>query len=115
MRYAFVLGITAALVAGWNAWVVFHDDGIVRGRVVDAAGRPATGAVVRFWEKTLTTLEARASTGTGPDGAFVFTGPAAHIFAFHAEQRRLCASPRTLYRRYFRDHTPLLTAPTTLR
>ena len=32
MRYAFVLGITAALVAGWNAWVVFHDVGIVRGR-----------------------------------------------------------------------------------
>jgi len=115
MRYAFVLGITAALVAGWNAWVVFHDDGIVRGRVVDAAGRPAAGAVVRFWEKTLTTLEPRASTATGPDGAFVFTGQAAHHFALQAEQLGLGASPRTLYRRYFRGQNLVLDAPLRLR
>ena len=73
------------------------------------------GAVVRFWEKTLTTLEPRASTATGPDGAFVFTGQAAHHFALQAEQRGLGASPRTLYRRYFRGQNLVLDAPLRLR
>jgi len=111
MRYAFVLGITAALVAGWNVWVALHDDGIVRGRVVEADGRPAAGAVVRFWEKTLTTLEPRGSTATGSDGAFVFTGQVAHHFALQAEKRGLGASPRTLYRRYFRGQNLVLDEP----
>jgi len=52
MRYLVVLGVTAALVAGWNTWVARHDDGIVRGQVLEVDGRPAPGATVTFWEKT---------------------------------------------------------------
>jgi hypothetical protein len=115
MRYVVVLGVTAALVAGWNVWVALHDDGIVRGRVVQADGRPAAGAAVSLWEKTLTTLEPRATTQTGPDGSFVFTGQAAHHFALQAEQRGLGASPRTLYRRYFRGQNLVLDEPLRLR
>jgi hypothetical protein len=115
VRYAFVLGLTAALVGGWNVWIALHDDGVVRGRVVGPDGRPAVGAVVRFWEKTLTTLEPRASTATGRDGAFVFTGQPAHHFALQAEQRGRGASPRTLYRRYFRGQNLVLDEPLRLR
>jgi Carboxypeptidase regulatory-like domain len=111
MRYVLVLGLTATLVAGWNVWVAWHDDGIVRGRVVLADGRPAGGAVVTFWEKTLTTLERRASTQTGADGGFVFTGQPAHHFALQAEQTGRGASPRTLYRRYFRGQNLVLPTP----
>src|SRR5712692_1803080 len=115
MRYLLVVGITATLVAGWNVWVALHDDGIVRGRVVQADGRPAAGAVVSFWEKTLTTLERRAATETAPDGAFVFAGQAAHHFALQAEKGGAGASPRTLYRRYFRGQNLVLEEPLRLR
>ena len=43
MRYLLVLGVTAALVAGWKARVVLHDDGICHRTVVHADGRPAAG------------------------------------------------------------------------
>ncbi len=101
-RYVLVLGTALALAAACNVWVALHDDGIIIGRVVQADGRPAAGATVSFWERTLTTLERRAATETAPDGSFVFTGQMAHHFALQAETPGLPPSPRTLHRRYFR-------------
>jgi len=115
MRYAVVVGVIVLLAGGCNLWVTLHDDGIVRGRVVQADGQPAAGAVVSFWEKTLTTLERRAATETGPDGGFAFTGQVAHHFALQAEKPGLGASPRTLYRRYFRGQNLELREPLRLR
>ncbi|HEV8617832.1 MAG TPA: carboxypeptidase-like regulatory domain-containing protein [Methylomirabilota bacterium] len=115
MRYAIVVGAILLLAGGCNLWVALHDDGIVRGRVVRADGQPAAGAVVSFWEKTLTTLERRAAAETGPDGRFVFTGQAAHHFALQAEKPGLGASPRTLYRRYFRGQNLVVEEPLRLR
>ena len=111
MRYLVVLGVTALLAAGWNTWVTLHDDGIVRGQVLEADGRPAAGATVTFWEKTLTTLERRATTQTQPDGRFLFVGQVAHHFALLAEKPDAGASPRTLYRRYFRGQNLVLAEP----
>jgi hypothetical protein len=115
MRYLCVVGALVLLVGGCNLWVALHDDGVVRGRVVQADGRPAAGATVSFWEKTLTTLERRTATETGPDGRFVLTGQAAHHFALQAEKSGLGASPRTLYRRYFRGQNLVLDEPLRLR
>jgi hypothetical protein len=115
MRYLLILGVSAVLVLGWNGWIALHDDGIVRGRVVQADGRPVAGATVSFWEKTLTTLERRTATETGPDGGFAFTGQAAHHFALQAEKSGLGASPRTLYRRYFRGQNLVVDEPLRLR
>ena len=111
MRYLVVLGVTAVLVSGWNVWVALHDDGIVRGHVIQADGRPAAGATVTFWEKTLTTLERRATTQTGPDGRFLFVGQAAHHFALQAQGRDARTSARVLYRRYFRGQNLVLAEP----
>jgi hypothetical protein len=115
MRYLLVLAVSAVLGLGWNAWIAMHDDGIVRGRVVQANGNPVAGATVSFWEKTLTTLERRTATETGPDGGFVFTGQAAHHFALQAEKGGLGVSPRALYRRYFRSQNLVLDEPLRLR
>jgi hypothetical protein len=111
VRYLLVLGMTAVLVTGWNVWVALHNDGIVRGQVLEADGRPAAGATVTFWEKTLTTLERRATAQTQPDGRFVFVGEAAHHFALQAERSGPDGSPRKLYRRYFRSQNLVLTEP----
>jgi hypothetical protein len=115
MRYVVLLAMVAVLVLGWNGWIAFHDGGIVQGRVVQADGSPAAGATVSFWEKTLTTLERRTATATGPDGSFVFRGQAAHHFALQAEMRGAGASPRTLYRRYFRSQNLVVEEPLRLR
>lgn len=111
MRYVLILGVSAVLVLGWNGWIALHDDGIVRGRVVQEDGRPVAGATVSFWEKTLTTLERRAATDTGPDGGFAFTGQAAHHFALQAQKSGVGVSPRTLYRRYFRGQNLVVDEP----
>ena len=111
MRYLLVLAVSAVLVLGWNGWIAMHDDGIVRGRVVQADGHPVAGATVSFWEKTLTTLERRTAVETEPDGAFAFTGQTAHHFALQAEKSGLGASPRTLYRRYFRGQNLVVEEP----
>ena len=111
MRYLVVLSATTLLVAGWNVWVVLHSDGIVRGQVLEADGRPAEGVTVIFWEKTLTTLERRTSTQTDRDGRFLFIGQAAHHFAVQAERPNDGAAPRTLYRRYFRSQNVVLAEP----
>jgi hypothetical protein len=111
MRYLAVLGVTVVLVTGWNVWVALHDDGIVRGQVLEVDGRPAASATVTFWEKTLTTLERRATTQTDADGRFLFVGQAAHHFALQAQGRDAVASPRTLYRRYFRGQNLVLEQP----
>ena len=115
MRYLIVLGLAAALAGGCNAWVALHNDGIVRGRVLQGDGRPAAGVTVTFWERTLTSLERRATARTGPDGRFAFSEQPAHHFALQAEQTGLGASPRTLYRRYFRGQNLTLAEPLRLR
>jgi hypothetical protein len=115
MRYLWVAAGLVLLIGGCNVWVALHDDGIVRGRVVLPDGQPAAGATVSFWEKTLTTLERRTATETGADGGFVLTGQPAHHFALQAEKSGLGASPRTLFRRYFRGQNLVLDEPLRLR
>jgi len=111
MRYVWVAAALVLLIGSCNLWVGLHDDGVVRGRVVQPDGQPAVGATVSFWEKTLTTLERRAATQTGSDGRFVLTGQPAHHFALQAEKSGFDASPRTLYRRYFRGQNLVLDEP----
>ena len=111
MRYGWAAAALVLLIGSCNLWVALHDDGVVRGRVVQPDGQPAAGATVSFWEKTLTTLERRAATQTGSDGRFVLTGQPAHHFALQAEKSGFDASPRTLYRRYFRGQNLVLDEP----
>jgi hypothetical protein len=115
MRYVWVTAALVLLIGGCNLWVALHADGVVRGRVVQPDGQPAAGAIVSFWEKTLTTLERRTATETGADGGFVLTGQAAHHFALQAEKNGFGASPRTLFRRYFRGQNLVLDEPLRLR
>jgi Carboxypeptidase regulatory-like domain len=110
-RYVVMLGALALLTAAWNGYVATRNDGIVEGRVVDAAGRPLAGATVILHERTLTTLEPRARATTGPDGTFRFEGQPAHHLVLVAEKAGLGATPRLGYRRWFRGQNLVLPAP----
>jgi 5-hydroxyisourate hydrolase-like protein (transthyretin family) len=110
-RYTIVLGLLAAGVAAWNLYVIRHDQGIVEGRVLDAAGRPAAGASVALFERTLTTLELRATAQTDGDGRFRFTGQPAHHLVLEARHAGGDRSPRMVVRRYFRGQNLVLADP----
>jgi len=110
-RYTIVFGLIAVGAAAWNLYVIRHDQGRVEGRVLDAGGRPAAGATVALYERTLTTLEPRATAETDGEGRFRFTGQPAHHFVLEAKKSGDGQSPRTSVRRYFRGQNLVLTKP----
>src|SRR5262249_8516681 len=110
-RYAVVFGLIAVATGAWNLYVIRHDRGLVTGRVLDAAGQPAVGATVALFERTLTTLEPRATTETDENGRFQFRGQPAHHLVLEARKAGGGASPRTAFRRYFRGQDVVLAEP----
>jgi hypothetical protein len=107
-RYVVVFGSLALITGAWNAYVALHDDGIIVGSVVTADGRPVGGATVALYERTLTTLEPRATVTTSDDGRFVFTGRRFHHFVLEARKDGVGAAPRTAHRLYFRGQNVTL-------
>jgi Carboxypeptidase regulatory-like domain len=110
-RYALPLALLTLGAIGWNAYVALHDDGVVEGRVVGSDGRPVTGARVTLSERTLTTLEPRATVDTDAEGVFRFVGQPAHHFALEARKDGGGVAPRTLHRRWFRGQNLRLAEP----
>jgi len=110
-RYVVVFGTIAAVTIAWNLYVVAHRDGRIAGVVVGRDGRPVAGAVVTLRERTLTTLEPRATTRTDADGAFVFTGQRLHHFVLDAQKDGAGSSPRSVFRLYFHGQSFSLPAP----
>ena len=110
-RYAITFGLIAIGTAAWNLYVIRHDQGLIEGRVVDAAGRPVGGATVALFERTLTTLEPRTTTETDGEGQFRFSGQPAHHFVLEARKAGAGQSPRTAFRRYFRGQNLMLGEP----
>ena len=68
------------------------------------------GATVTLFERTLTTLEPRASTRTDPDGRFSFLGQKVHHLVLEARAER-ARSPRTAVRLWFRCQNVVLAEP----
>ena len=114
-RYVAVLGALSLVVAAWNGYVAAHAHGRLEGRVVGPDGQPVPGARVSFLERTLTTLEPRASVLTDQDGVFRFAAQPAHHFALEARKDGVGRVPRTLHRRWFRGQDLRLDAPLRLR
>ena len=110
-RYVVVLVAIALVTITWNLYVATHRDGRIAGVVVGPDGRPVAGAIVTLRERTLTTLEPRATTETDAGGAFVFTDQRLHHFVLEARKDGVGASPRAIFRLYFRGQGFMLPAP----
>ena len=110
-RYTIVLGTLALVVIAWNLYVATHNHGRISGRVIGTDGQPVAGATVTLREKTLTTLEPRATAQTDGAGIFAFAGQGAHHFVLEAVKDGVGKSERAAYRRAFRGQNLSLAAP----
>jgi hypothetical protein len=110
-RFVLVPGVIVALAAGWNAWVVTHNHGIVEGRVVDAKGNPVEGAEVKLWVFNFTTFAEGPTTRSRADGSFEFTENPSHNIQLSAEKPGVGRSPRIPVRLYFRSEDVIVSEP----
>ena len=110
-RFVVVPALLLVLTAGWNAWVVTHDHGIVAGRVLDAGGTPVEGAEVKLWVFNFTTFVVKATTTSRPDGSFEFANNPSHNIQVSAEKPGKGRSARVAIRLYFASEDFVLKDP----
>jgi len=110
-RFVVVPALLLVLTAGWNAWVVTHDHGIVAGRVLDASGTPVEGAEVKLWVFNFTTFVVKATTTSRPDGSFEFANNPSHNIQVSAEKPGKGRSARVAIRLYFASEDFVLKDP----
>jgi Carboxypeptidase regulatory-like domain len=100
-RWVVVPGAIAIATLLWNAYVSTHDHGIVAGRVVDAAGRPVSGATVMLFERGFVTHQERERKISDADGAFRFTDNRSHSIQLEADAPGLGRTDRRIVRLWF--------------
>jgi hypothetical protein len=114
-RFAVTFGGIAVAAALWNLYVVLNDDGIIRGRVVDAEGVPVEGAAVVLSERSLLVARPRGRTVTDAEGRFAFSGHRLHRLYLEASKEGSGRIGQREYRLYFKGQNMELDAPLQLR
>ena len=114
-RYIVTFGSIAIVAGLWNIYVAANDDGIVRGRVVDAQGHPVAGAEVVLSERNLAVTLPRDRVTTDADGGFLFTGHTYHRIWLEAAKPGVGSYPQTEYRMYFKGQNMNLRNPLRLK
>lgn len=110
-RFVLVPGAIAVAIAGWNLYVATHDNGLVAGQVLDAAGRPVADAGVALWALQFTTYVEKTRTRTDRDGRFRFTNNDSHNIQLAAEKPGVGSSGRIPVRLYFKAQDVTLREP----
>jgi hypothetical protein len=100
-RWVIVPGGIALAALAWNGYVATHDHGLVAGRVVDAAGRPVSGATVMLFERGFVTHQERERKTSDAQGAFRFTDNRSHSIQLEAEAPGLGRTDRRIVRLWF--------------
>jgi hypothetical protein len=113
-RFVIVLVSIGLAVAVWNVYVSLHDNGVIAGRVVDAAGRPVEGATVVLWVLNFTTYVEKTRATTDAAGRFVIHGNDSHNIQLAAEKPGAGRSPRVPVRLYFQAEDVNLLVPLVL-
>lgn len=110
-RWVIVPSGIAIATIGWLAYVAGHDHGIVEGRVVDATGRPVSGATVMLFERGFVTHQERGHATSDADGAFRFTDNRSHSIQLEADAPGLGRTDRRIVRLWFAAQDVKLGAP----
>jgi hypothetical protein len=110
-RFVLTFGSVAVAAALWNLYVVFNDDGIIRGQVVDSNGAPVEGARVMLSERSLLVARPRGQTITDAEGRFAFQGHDLHRLYLEASKEGAGRAGQREYRLYFKGQNMELEAP----
>jgi hypothetical protein len=110
-RWFMVPVVAGALILGWNLYVSAHDDGLVEGSVVDARGRPVSGATVILFERGFVTHNERDRQTTDAGGSFRFSSNVSHSLQLEAESPALGRSERRIVRLWFRSQNVVVDPP----
>lgn len=101
-RFVAVPLALAIVVAGWNLYIAFNDDGLIAGEVRDGAGRPVAGAAVVFFERNFINYQEKQRVTTDAQGRFLFTGMQVHVGQLEAQAADGRRSERRQLRLWFR-------------
>jgi hypothetical protein len=109
-RFFIVPAVLIAGIGGWNAYVDLHAHGLLAGSVVDAAGKPVSGATVILSVHDFVTQVEKARTRTDSAGWFRFDDNNSHLIQLEARAGST-ASPRVTIRLWFRGQDWIVTEP----
>jgi hypothetical protein len=113
-RFTLTLATIAAVIVVWNVYVSQHNNGVVVGHVVDAGGRPVSGATVVLWVLNFTTFVEKDRATTDAEGRFAISNRDSHSIQLAAEKPGVGRSPRVPVRLFFRAQDIELRDPLTL-
>ncbi len=114
-RWVVVPGFLALSIAVWNIYVIAHANGMVEGRVVDAAGSPVTDAVVTLFERSFVAYTAKDQSKTDARGHFRFIDNQNHALQLEAASPTQGKSDRVSVRLWFRGQDFQLADPLRLQ
>ena len=100
-RWVIVPGAIALAILFWLAYVGTHNNGVLEGRVIDAAGRPVAGANVLLFERGFVTHQEKGRATSDADGLFRFTDNRSHSVQLEAEAPGLGRTDRRIVRLWF--------------
>jgi hypothetical protein len=112
-RLAFV-ALLALILLSWKIYVAGNDDGLIRGRVLDADGAPVADARVELQEKTINLLKQPAVETTDAEGRFEYQDMAIIEFVIGARKEGVGRSERQQHHLYFKGQNYELTEPLVL-
>jgi hypothetical protein len=101
-RFVVVPMALASIVAGWNIYIAFNNDGIIEGEVRDRGGAPVQGATVVFFERNFIYYQEKQRVATDAQGAYRFSGMQVHVGQLEARTADGRQSERRQLRLWFR-------------
>ena len=113
-RFVLIALALTLIVGAWNVYVAAHAHGVVTGQVVDAAGRPVAGAVVRMFGRDFVSEQEQGHRLSDSNGGFRFDSNASHVVQLQAEKAGE-KSRRVTIRLWFRAQDVELMKPLVLR
>jgi hypothetical protein len=110
----FSFGIIAVLVIVVNVYVAYHDDGILKGRVLGPDGNPITEATVTLYKPGVVGLDKIAVSFTNVEGEFYFEKHNQHHPVLKAEKDEVGESKFIDVRLYFQNQNRVRIEPIVL-
>jgi len=114
-RWFIVPTLMVVAVLGWMVYVAQHDNGLIEGRVVDAAGQPVPHATIRIFDRGFVTYQERGRAQTDAQGRFRITDNKSHSVQLEAETETLGRSERYELRLWFAAQDAQLPQPVRFR